>query len=312
VSSQRLLLLLLSLSLTWVGCDDEPTLPPDADTSDPDALTPDDSTAVTLMRVYRYHSASGVKTVAAPTTVVPEVLIPDGESFRRIEGTSTGGANYRFTGIPAGTPYYLKHGSTYVVTDARTVDLSLDFLGQPDAGVASTTGMEIRFDLSGLEPPSGGPNSSFTQFQIISGEQEFSGSVYTDIPAGQSTFTGEVQAFNISAAGVPQFIAERGDRAWVNQLTRRDAGALSDGGTLTYEGIVRSLHLPPFSYDGRTPLDVRGTLQPVPMTRPPRSAHRPSACRRSRMGWSTGGSATWTTCSCSTPARAPRRTSSAA
>jgi hypothetical protein len=272
VSSQRLLLLLLSLSLAWVGCDDEPTLTPDAGTGNPDggmdASTPDDPTAVTLTRVYRYHSASGMKTVDdTTTTVVPEVLIPEGESFRRIEGTSTGGANYRFTGIPAGTPYYLKRGSTYVVTDARTVDLSTDLLGQPDAGVANTTGLiDIRFDLSGLEPQSEWQNSSFTQLLIVSGEQEFATSVYANIPVGQSTFTGEEQTVNFSAPWIPQFIAERGDRAWVNQLTTRDAGALSDGGTITYESLVRSLHLPPFSYDGSTPLDVRGTLQPVPMT----------------------------------------------
>ncbi len=269
--SQRLLLLLLSLSLTWVGCDDEPTPTPDAGTSDTDGgtdgSTPDDPTAVTLTRVLRYHTASGVETVADTSTVVPEVLIPEGASFRRIAGTSTGGANHRFTGVPAGTAYYLKRGTTYVVTDARTVDLSLDLLGRSDAGVASESGdMNVRLDVSGLEPVRSVLDIPAPGFEIVSGEVDFTGYVYADLEPGQSTFSGEVQAGNVAAPGVPLFLAERGDRAWVNQFANRDAGTLSDGGVLTATTLVRSLQVPAFSYDGGTPAELRGALQPVPMT----------------------------------------------
>lgn len=67
-------------------------------------------------------------------------------------------------------------------------------------------------------------------------------------------------------SNVPQFIAERGDRAWVNQFATREAGRLADSRRLGYETVVRSLQLPPFSHDAGTPLEVRGTFQPAPMT----------------------------------------------
>jgi hypothetical protein len=275
MSWQRLLLL-LALSLSSAGCDDEPTAPPDAgtqtrtDAGDPDGSTPDDPTAVTVKRVLRYHTAAGVETVA-DTSAPPELFIFEGTSLRRIDGTATDDGNHRFTGVPAGTPYYLKSGLDYVVTDARAVDLSLDLLGRPDAGLAvDTEGTAVLLDVSGLEPPAPEwPDHlfPFIPFEFISNEVDYLGYLYldTDLGPGQSTYAGGGRLSNGTPA-LPQFIAERGDRAWVNQLATRSAGSLRDGGTLGYETVVRSLQLPPFSHDGGTPLEVRGVFQPAPMT----------------------------------------------
>ncbi|MFP2925475.1 hypothetical protein ACLESO_09685 [Pyxidicoccus sp. 3LG] len=287
MSWQRLLMFLLAFSLTSVGCDGEPTTttdsgtpprtdaggpdgstPDDPDGGSPDGSTPDDPTEVTVKRGLRYHTAAGVETVA-DTSAPPELFILDGTSLRRIDGAATDEGNHRFTGIPAGTPYYLKSGLDYVVTDARVVDLSLDVLGRPDAGLASDSGdVAALLDVSGLEPLTSERRVSLLPpFELISDEVAFLGYLYPDmdLSPGQSTYAGEGRLYN-SAPGFPRFIAERGDRAWVNQFAPRETGPLPDGGTLGYEAVVRSLQLPPFSHDDGTPLEVRGAFQPAPMT----------------------------------------------
>jgi hypothetical protein len=269
-----LFLFVLSLSLTSIGCDDAPT-------PIPDAGVPDDPTAVTVKRVLRYHTATGVETVP-DISAPPELYILDGTALRRIDGTTTDDGSLRFTGVPAGTPYYLKSGSNYfvdyVVTDARAVDLSRDMLGRPDAGLASESSEAAAFlSVSGLEPADL-EQPAPPYLEVVSGEVGFSGylRIDTDFSPGQSTYVGEGRVYNIGGPGFPQFSAERGDRAWVNQFTTHEAGRLSDGGTLRYSLVVRSLQLPPFSHDGGAPLQVRGEFQPVPMTDVSLDWHQPA------------------------------------
>ena len=87
---------------------------------------------------------------------VPEVLVPDCSAssnpcaVRTIAGTGWKDGTFRIDDVPAG-PYYLKTGSTYVVTSSDTIDISWAAHGRPDQVDASPdTGITLA--LTNLDP----------------------------------------------------------------------------------------------------------------------------------------------------------------
>jgi hypothetical protein len=306
----RLILLSLTVCTTWMGCDDDPDPTPDSGTvdggttrdagtdagTDPgdagidggsgttdggvdagaDAGPTDDG--VHVRRSLRYRTAQGVTERPEDFSKAPaELFILDGGTFVAYPGQVAGPGEYVFPAVPR-TTYYLKFGTSYIVTDARELDLSINFLGRPDAGLAQTppeTNDVADVDLTGLEPwyvspPPFSLTRPSTSLQLVSGEVDFAGEV-----SPISTQDGDIEVHEDDAlfynylGPTPVFEAAKGDRAWVIQMSPRDLGPLPDGGVQRYSTAVRARHLEPFSYDGTAPLPIQGALEALPLVEYP-------------------------------------------
>jgi hypothetical protein len=217
-----------------------------------------------------YHTVVGIAQRPLDMSArPPHLLVADGGTFTRIDGTATDGG-YRFAGVPLGT-YYLRTGQAYIVTDARHVELGSDFLGRPDTVFSEVGVTPLQLQLSNLAPwvPSWASEKAASRLELISGQVDMAGDVtfYEDPAAGQtSVSTHQAESWNLFSA-VPIFEAAKGDALYVNQLGAVDAGTLPDGEALTNRTVVRSAQLAPFSFtpDGTTPLQVSAVMQPVPL-----------------------------------------------
>ncbi|OJH36823.1 fibronectin type III domain-containing protein [Cystobacter ferrugineus] len=256
------LLLLASLGL---GCDprEEPQPPP---VEQP----PAEDKSLRVRSVRYFHTASGVEERPEDFSANPmELFLLQDGNFIAHPGAQTSPGEYVFADVPDGT-YYLKRGNSYVVTSARRVDRSYRVLGRADAQElpASTFPIKARLDIDGLEPWAEEEGGMWGSMQFVSGELDVMGTIdaYDVIPPGSTSVRGELVSYSsISAARPYRFEQTRGDRAWVNQIVPRVAGALEDGSPLRYGSLARSLYLAPFSFDGSQPLPVSGTFQELPL-----------------------------------------------
>jgi hypothetical protein len=248
---------------TWMG---EPL----AEGCAPDGGTPTGDT-VRVTRKTRFHTAVGVSERTDDLSVnPPEVLVPNGVTFTRITGTAVDGG-YQFAGVPSGA-YYLRSGSTYVVTDERNVDLSTNRLGRPDTVFSGGFTTPVQVNLVGLAPwaPWQDVTLPGSSLQVTSRQVDLYGGVdIFDIdPTGQTSIVSTGSEMWAGSGPIPVFEADKGDRMYVNQLSPLDAGTLPDGGALAYTTVVRSVEMGAFDFtpDGITPMPVSGVMQPVPMT----------------------------------------------
>ncbi len=249
--------------LVWMGAGCDTTVPPELPEAPADVL---------VKGVTRYHTSSG-ETSETPMDFSEasfELQWLEGETFKAVEGTPTGAGQVVFKEVPDG-PYYLKHNreNRYIVTDARTVDLSDNLLGRADARVPSYGSFgDVLLNIDGLEPWSPPAPQDFNRLQFLSEELGTSGYLYVGdtLQEGQTSASGVVMSMNLSKLLI--FEAERGDRAWLTQSIPRTVVGLTDGRSWPYQSVARSLSLAPFSYDYdyRHPLAVSGSFQPLPMT----------------------------------------------
>jgi hypothetical protein len=236
----------------------------------PDPLPPQDGgvgqAAVLVKGVERHLSKSGkVETPMDFSTQSLELLRLEGGTFVPVEGRPLGPGQYAFLQVPQG-PYYFKRGTNYIVTDSRTLDLSVNLIGRPDAQeLFLELQPQARLDIDGLEPWAGPMKSQFIDLQVISEELGSMGQLLASdvLQEGQTSASGTLVDY-WSVGKLFRFEAARGDRAWVTQGAPRTAGVLPDGRPLEYRSVVRSLYLPPFSFDGSQPFPVSGTFQPLP------------------------------------------------
>ncbi|NMO19325.1 fibronectin type III domain-containing protein [Pyxidicoccus fallax] len=301
--TSRPVLLSLLLCCTWLGCseDDEPTAPDSGTAADAgfdagmgsedagsDAGTgPEDAGAdagptdgsVRVRRFLRHHTAAGVDARPEDFTRNPvELFVVEGEALVPVAGAAGGPGEYVFPDVPEGT-YYLKVGSRFVVTDARTLDVSVNVLGRAEAqplDAGSPYASMAYLNLSGVEewnlrdyetlPLVEDPSA---ELHLVAEELGFVG----DISPGEAylgaTRFQHTQAITRISGSLTRFEAEKGDRARVVQLSPRTLGTLPDGGTQNYLTAVRALHLPPLSHDGSEALSLQGTLQPLPQAELP-------------------------------------------
>ncbi len=234
----------------------------------PDPLPPYDGGvgqgAVLLKAVDYYHSASG-KT-EAPILFnegPPRLLRLEGGTFTSVPMKMFANGQFVFNDVPY-APFYLQLGNSYTVTDSRALDMSNHWIGRVDAQELSPVSYQARLDVDGLEPWPGPSQSRFTELQVISGELGSMGQLL----AGDVLWEGQTSASDTrvdywSVGKQFRFEAARGDRAYVTQAAPRTAGVLPNGSPLEYRSVVRSLHLPPFSFDGSQPFPVSGTFQPL-------------------------------------------------
>jgi hypothetical protein len=287
----RLIGLSLLLGTTWLGCSDDSEPTPDAGTAADAGTDPVDSgtdggssggdagtdagptdNSVRVRRFTRYLTATGFDERPSDFAQNPvELFIEDGDTLVPITGMAGGPGEYVFPNVPRVT-YYLKTGTTYVVTDSRNVDLSTNLLGRADA-VALGTDSTASVALNGLEawyqPAATRREDPDSELALIAEQVGYSARYDPRVENG-ATSVNEEDAFLLGETGnTPRFEAEKGDRAWVVQLNPRQFGTLSDGGTQRYRTAVRATQLPAFSHDGGQPLRIEGTLQPLTLNELP-------------------------------------------
>ncbi|WP_241758753.1 hypothetical protein [Pyxidicoccus parkwayensis] len=235
----------------------------------PDGGTPTGDT-VLVTSTTRFHTAVGIaERIDDLSASPPEVLVPNGAIFTRITGSAVDGG-YQFSGVPSGA-YYLKAGSSYVVTDERHVDIGSNRLGRPDTAFSTAAFSPVQLNLVGLAPWMPWQSNSVpgTALQVTSKQVDLYGGV--DIldmdPTGQTSIVSAGSQMWVGTGPMPVFEADKGDRIVVNQLQPMDAGTLPDGGALAYTTVVRSLEMGAldFTPDGVTPMPITGVMQPVPM-----------------------------------------------
>ncbi|WP_246357143.1 fibronectin type III domain-containing protein [Pyxidicoccus fallax] len=247
---------------TWMG---EPL----AEGCAPDGGTPTGDT-VFVTNTTRFITATGVVERSEPmSTGAYEVLVPNGATFTRILGTATDGG-IQFTGVPSG-PYYLRAGTTHVVTDERHVDVGNNRLGRADTVFSEIYETPVQVNLVNLAPwaPWQGSSLPGSSLQVASRQVDLYGGVDVfDMPYEGHTNIVSANANLWSGTGfIPVFEADKGDRLVVNQLSPMDAGTLPDGGALAYTTVVRSVEMGAFDFtpDGVTSLPITGVMQPVRM-----------------------------------------------
>lgn len=297
MSLRRLSLLLVPTCAAWLGCGE--AAPPSEELNPPGfALDPregtavianedmlpgcgepdagsgpvDAGTSVLVTADTRFHSSAGV-------TVVPqdlsgsdlEILIPRGVEFDRYPGTPVAGG-MRFDNVPDGE-YFLRSNRNYYLTRERHFDLGVNRIGRPDAVYLPLSASPASVELFNLEPWQQYTSTSEpgTTLQLISADVNVYGPLsYSMEPAvGDTSYVDpDAFAFFNTISGAPVLDASKGDRLYVNQLNSVQAGTLPSGGPLSYSTVVRSAHLPSFSFtpDDITPLVLAATLQPVTQT----------------------------------------------
>ncbi len=288
---RRFSFLLLPVCATWLGCaGGEPGPEPELNDSQAsanagDAGTPDDvmdegcgddggtpEGTVQVTSFTRFHTAVGVALRPNDLTAnPPEVLVPNGNTFTRITGTPVPGG-ITFTGVPNG-PYYLKTGSTtYVVTDERHVDISVNRLGREDTVFAEQSFTPVQVNLTNTAPwvewRSGTQPGSTIQVASAQVDLFANVDILDGVPEGSTSILSTQSELWSGTGLMPNFEAARGDRLYVNQLSPMDAGTLPNGVPIEYSAVVRSVQMGAFDFaaDGVTPMPINGVMQPTPMS----------------------------------------------
>ncbi|MFY2564087.1 hypothetical protein ACN469_41235 [Corallococcus terminator] len=227
---------------------------------------------VSVKRTTRFFTAVGKGEQAEGGWPIdpPILFIPseDGSTFTRNVGSALRG-EWFFEGVPS-RPYFLRTGTTYVLTGEREVDIGSNRLGRMDAiypSEAPSTYAEVHLDnLAPWQPPVSNqqPGSSL---QFVSNQVDAAGPIYffdEPLPGQTSIHTGMAWASPYGGT-MPLFEAVAGDKVYINQLSELSAGTLPDGTSLGYSAVVRSVETQAFdAYPGGY-LPLTGVLEPLPM-----------------------------------------------
>jgi len=268
---------------TWMG---EPTgagCEPDAGTPPTDGGPSPDAVLVTSTT--RFFTSVGMsERVEDLSANPPEILVPQGATFSLILGSAVPGG-WEFRGVPQG-PYYLRSGSSHVITSARHVDIGRNRLGRQDAVYSDINWTPLQFNLLNMAPWTNwaGSLQPGSSLQLTSAQVDIFGwaNLFELIPDGQtSLLTNQADLGLGSGYNLPIFEAARGDRMYVSQLSQFSAGTLPDGTPLGYSAVERAVEMGAFDFvpDGVTPLPATGVLQPVRMREFPMEWRLPAYTR---------------------------------
>jgi len=191
----------------------------------------------------------------------PRALVLEGGTFVTYEGVGRADGTFVIPHVPAG-PYYLSvDPASFVVTDAREVELSSGTHGRPraatlPAGVGVAT---VVFELGNLHP-----------YESTDGITLFSSNVnvarYRLTPSAANKAT--LGAFTYTVrAGQPLIDPGLGDRVLLTQLSSRTAPLEDSGGTVAYRSVSRAFEAPAFKPRPGEPQTISGTMaEPPPLT----------------------------------------------
>lgn len=275
-SSQTLASLLscLALTLGTAGCPFPDPSPPDAGTetdAGTDAGTETDAGTdaglppeVTGQRAVLLMTNTGeLRRPVDLSASAPKALVFDGGTFVTYEGVGRADGTFTIPNVPAG-PYYLSvDPTTFVVTDARELDLTSGGFGRPDAALqpADAGGATVAFELSNLHPYQS--TDGLTLFSANANVARFRLTPTATAGATSGTFTYTVRT------GQPLIDPARGDRALLTQLTTRTATLEGAGETVTYRSVSRSFEAPEFQARPGETQTLSGTMtEPPALTAP--------------------------------------------
>lgn len=227
---------------------------------------------VSVKRTTRFFTAVGKGEQAEGGWPInpPVLFIPseDGSTFTRNPGSAHRG-EWSFQGVPS-RPYFLRTGTTYVLTGEREVDIGGNRLGRMDAIYSSedtSTYLDIHVDNLAPWQPFVSNQQPGSSLQFVSNQVDISGPIYFfDEPLAGQTSLHTDMAWGASYSGLmPMFEAVMGDKVYINQFSELSAGTLPNGTPLGYSAVVRSVETEAFdSYPGGY-LPLTGVLEPLPM-----------------------------------------------
>ncbi|HEX5748969.1 MAG TPA: hypothetical protein VFZ09_22200 [Archangium sp.] len=259
-SSRTLVCLLscLALSLGTVGCPSQEPSPPDAGT---DAGVPP---GVTGQRAVLTLTQSGeVRRPVDLSASAPRALVFEGGTFVTHEGVGRADGTFTIPNVPAGTYYLGVDPTTFVVTDAREVDLTSGALGRPDVALLpmGAGSAAVAFELGNLHPYQS--TDGITLFSANANVARFRLTPTATAGATSGTFTYTVRT------GQPLIDPARGDRALLTQLTTRTTTLEGGGETVTYRSVSRSFEAPEFQTRPGEAQTISGTMsEPPALTAP--------------------------------------------
>lgn len=105
---------------------------------------------------YVTHVLPGGYTQTVPldlsaATIGAFVPTAEGSAYTWLAGSGQPLGTFLIPEVPAGSPYLLRYGQTYIWTDKRSVDLGYAALGRPNAEL-EPEGTRLEFQLDGLSP----------------------------------------------------------------------------------------------------------------------------------------------------------------
>ncbi len=229
------------------------------------------TSTVFVINTQRYFTAVGVAIRGLDmSSNPPEILVLNGNTFTRITGSPYGGG-YRFFNVPE-REYYLKRGSSYLVTNERHVELGANILGRTDVIRTDHFATPLELDLTNLAPWSqGGTFAENARLQFASGNLGVAGeaTLFDLVAQGATSLsTTNAEMYNIAGGELPVFEAAKGDDLYVTQASRVFQGSMANGQPLNASTIVRSLEYPALNFvpNGVTPLIINGAMQEVPLS----------------------------------------------
>ncbi|WP_426733509.1 hypothetical protein [Myxococcus faecalis] len=260
---------------TWMGepvaegCEPDGGVPTDGGVPSADAGVPEG--VVWVKSTARFHTSVGIAERQEDLSAnPPEILVPTGSTFEFHQGSPHQEGGWLFTGIRQG-PYYLRTGSTFLVTSSRYVDVGRNRLGRPDAQYVDVSSSPLQVNLLNLAPwqnwESGTQPGSSLQLTSSQVDLYSTASIFDFIPDGATSIVTPNAVMDSGLGTLPVFEADKGDRLYVNQLSEFSAGVLPDGRPLSYTAVERSAQVGAFDFmpDGFTPMPLTGLLQPTRM-----------------------------------------------
>ncbi|WP_163870212.1 hypothetical protein [Myxococcus eversor] len=227
---------------------------------------------VSVKRTTRFFTAVGKGEQAEGGWPVdpPVLFIPseDGSTFTRNLGSARRG-EWFFQGVPS-RPYFLRTGTTYILTGEREVDIGNNRLGRmyaiytPDA---PSTYAEVHVENLAPWQPRVNNQHPGSSLQFVSRQVDVSGPIdfFEEPFAGQTSIHTDM-AWASSYFGVmPMFEAAEGDKVYINQHSELSAGTLPGGTSLGYSAVVRSVETEAFNAYPGGYLPLTGVLEPLPM-----------------------------------------------
>lgn len=253
----------LSAVLTSAGCpspapqaDDLRAAPPDL--APPDQESSQDGVSGTALTTYVTDSGEVSRPRDLSATAVA-ALVPAGAGLRVIEGQGRADGSFAIAAVPAGT-YYLRVGTTYVVTAERSLDLGREVLGRPEQR-APSPGTALALDVKGLSPWAA--DDAVELFSSNANAYIYDAAALgAPAPMAGATQLALRVPFAANGYGGGNLIqGDLGDRAYLFQVT----GRTSDKG-LPYGAIAKNLLLPPFTMKDGAETALAGSFTDVLQT----------------------------------------------
>jgi hypothetical protein len=252
----RSLVLGLSLALTagLTACGD------DAPVDSPPDAQPDGASSALHGTVIDHHDLEGGE-VDHPIDLTASTItaaIPDGNGgFELRSGVGAADGTFTVADVPEGVTYYLRVDDTWLVTDARTIDLGSDRAGRPDGVAVTDPDTQITFDLGGMTP------WGYTDhLQLFSRNAGIANSYVLfppdgELAPGQTEIAATLGYLDLARPPI-RIDASAGDRAVVNHLV----GHWIDD--FDYRILGERAEAAPFTVTEGTSTLVAGAFQPVP------------------------------------------------